>query len=116
MVVKCGHNVIQKIFQKRTTKVKSIPSTSIVKKSLPNNPYCSSITGTYAFDLAKISSFKVYFWKSTDNVNKNQAIKDTLAEDKTTAVNWPSFYQTQTINAVNQYTSFVNKTSSIVST
>jgi hypothetical protein len=116
MVVKCGHNVIQNLFQKRLIKGKSIPSTSILKKILPKNPYCSSITGTYAFNLAKISSFKVYFWKSTDNVNKNQAIKDTLEADNTTAVNWPSFYQTQAINSVNQYTSFVNKTSSIVST
>ena len=117
MVVRCGQNIIKNIFEKRViTEEKSIPSSSIVKKSLPKNPYCSSITGTFAFNLSKISSFKVYFWKSTDNINKNDAIKDTLTSDDTTAVNWPSFYQTQTINALNQFTTFVNKTSSIVST
>ena len=117
MVHKCGQDIIRKLFEKRTITEKSIPSTSIVKKSLPKNPYCSSITGTYAFNLSKIlSSFKVYFWKSTDNVNKNTSIKDMLKEEDTTAVNWPSFYQTQTINALNQFTTFLNKTSSIVST
>ena len=116
MVVRCGQNIIKNIFEKRVIiEEKSIPSSSIVKKSLPKNPYCSSITGTFAFNLSKISSFKVYFWKSSDNVNKNNAIKDTLTNDDTTAVNWPSFYQTQTINALNQFTTFVNKTSSIVS-
>lgn len=117
MVHKCGQDIIRKLFEKRIITEKSIPSTSIVKKSLPKNPYCSSITGTYAFNLSKIlSSFKVYFWKSTDNVNKNTSIKDMLKEEDTTAVNWPSFYQTQTINALNQFTTFLNKTSSIVST
>jgi len=117
MIHNCGQDVIQRIFKNRViTGEKSIPPSSIVIKSLPKNPYCSSITGTFAFNLSKIPSFKVYFWKSTDNVNKNNAIKDTLAEDNTTAVNWPSFYQTQTINALNQFTTFVNKTSSIVST
>lgn len=116
MVHKCGQDIIRKLFKKRTITEKSIPSTSIVKKTLPKNPYCSSITGIYAFNLSKISSFKVYFWKSTDNVNKNTAIKDVLKEEDTTAVNWPSFYQTQTINALNQFTTFLNKTSSIVST
>jgi hypothetical protein len=117
MVVRCGDNIIQNIFEKRAiTEEKSIPSSSIVKKSLPKNPYCSSITGTFAFNLSRIPSFKVYFWKSTDNVNKNNAIKDTLQQQNTTSVNWPQFYQTQTINALNQFTTFVNKTSSVVST
>lgn len=117
MVHKCGQEIIQRIFEKRViTGEKSIPPSSIVIKSLPRNPYLSSITGKYAFNLSKISLFNVYFWKSTDNVNKNQAIKDTLLEDNTTAVNWPTFYQTQTINALNQFTTFINKTSSIVST
>lgn len=117
MVHKCGQEILRKIFEKRkVNQEKSIPSTSILVKTLPRNPYCSSITGKYAFNLSKITSFKVYFWKSTDNVNKNEAIKDTLSEDNTTAVSWPSFYQIQTINALNQFTTFVNKTSSIVST
>jgi hypothetical protein len=115
---KCGHNVLKRLFEKHTTKRKSIPSTFIVRKGLPKNPYCSSITGTYAFNLSKISSFKVYFWKSTDtNVNiKNEAIKNILLENNSTPVNWPPFYQTQTLNALNQFSTFVNKTSSIVST
>jgi len=111
MSVRCGDNIIQTIFEKRIiTQEKSIPSSSIVIKSLPKNPYCSSITGTFAFNLSRIPSFKVYFWKSTDNVSKNNAIKDTLQQQNTTAVNWPQFYQTQTINALNQFTTFVNKT------
>ena len=117
MSVRCGDNIIQTIFEKRIiTQEKSIPSSSIVIKSLPKNPYCSSITGTFAFNLSRIPSFKVYFWKSTDNVSKNNAIKDTLQQQNTTAVNWPEFYQTQTINALNQFTTFVNKTSSVVDT
>ena len=56
MVVRCGHNILKNIFEKRViTEEKSIPSSSIVKKSLPKNPYCSSITGTFAFNLSKIS-------------------------------------------------------------
>lgn len=117
MVNRCGNHIIKRIHEKHAIKgLKSIPSTSIVIKTLPRNPYCSSITGIYAFNLSKITSFKVYFWKSNDNVNKNRAIKDTLTEENTTAANWPPFYQTQTINALNQYTTFINKTSSVVPT
>jgi hypothetical protein len=117
MVVQCGQDIIRKIFDKRIiTKEKSIPPSSIVKKNLPKNLYCSSITGTYAFNLSKITSFKVYFWKSTDSLDKNMAIKDKLLNDKTSALNWSSFYQTQSIKVLNQYTTFVNKTLLVVST
>jgi hypothetical protein len=66
------------------------------------------------FDLSKISNFNVYFWKSTDDVNKNEAIKDTLLYDKTSALNWSSLYKDQTISALNQYTTFTSTTSATV--
>lgn len=118
MVHKCGQDKIRRILEKRLAKgVKSIPSTSVVIKTIPRNPYLSSITGKYAFNLSKIPSFKVYFWKSTDSDTiNNEAITKTLEEDNTTALDWPSSYIPYVINALNQYTTFLNKTSSIVYT
>jgi hypothetical protein len=110
----CGNEYLESLFKKKfksTDSIKSIPSSSVVIKKLPNNPYLSSITGIYAFDLSKINNFSVYFWKSTDDVSKNPAIEFTL--DKSPAFDWSSYYQSQTINALSQYTSFLNKTSSI---
>jgi hypothetical protein len=110
----CGNEYLESLFKKKfksTDSIKSIPSSSVVIKKLPNNPYLSSITGIYAFDLSKINNFSVYFWKSTDDVSKNEAIEFIL--DKSPAFDWSSYYQSQTINALSQYTSFLNKTSSI---
>jgi hypothetical protein len=95
-------------------KPKSIPSSSVVVKDLPNNPYLSSITGIYAFDLSKISNFSLYFWKSTDDPSTNDAIAlylDLFATSPT--IDWSTNYQSQTLNAFTQYASFGNKTSSI---
>jgi hypothetical protein len=117
MKLKCGQDVIKKLIIKRLIKNnKSIPSTSIIVKDVPANCYCSSITGQFAFDLSKITTFKVYFWKSTDNVDNNETIKDVLLEDNTTAVDWPSFYKVQIKNALDQFTTFLNKSSLIVPT
>ena len=116
MVHTCGQDKIRRILEKFAIKgVKSIPSTSVVLKTIPRNPYLSSITGKYAFNLSKIPSFKVYFWTKQDS-NKiyNKAIINTLEEDKTTALDWPSSYIPYVINALNQYTTFLNKTSSVV--
>ena len=116
MVHICGQDKIRRILEKFAIKgVKSIPSTSVVLKTIPRNPYLSSITGKYAFNLSKIPSFKVYFWTKQDS-NKiyNKAIINTLEEDKTTALDWPSSYIPYVINALNQYTTFLNKTSSVV--
>jgi hypothetical protein len=114
----CGSDKLHDLFNKRkiVSNEKSIASNLIIKKSLPNNPYCSSITGQYRFDLTKISNFNVYFWKSTDDVNKNTAIKNTLASNVTTAVDWSPSYQTQVNHALNQYTTFIGKTSTVVNT
>lgn len=73
----------------------------------------SSITGKYAFDLSKINNFSLYFWKSTDDVSKNPQIKDILDDENSPAFDWSAYYQSQTLNALSQYTSFLNKTSSI---
>ena len=97
-------------------KKKSIPSSSVVIKNIPHNPYLSSITGIYAFDLSKISTFKMYFWKPTDPQSLNQAVEYTLNPEflpPITPETWPANYQTQTLSAFSQYTSFMNKTASI---
>lgn len=114
MKIRCGQNVIKKILKKSTVNEKSIPSTSIIQKNLPKNCYCSSITGQYAFDLSKIKIFKVYFWQENDDVNLNTTIRDMLTEQETTALDWPSNYKTQAKLALDQFTTFLNKTSLIV--
>ena len=113
----CGNDELHELFNKRkiVSKEKSIPPEFITTKKVPNNPYCSSITGEYMFDLSKISNFNVYFWKSNDDVKKNKAIKDFLKDFSTTALNWSSdYYRQQTLSAFNQYTTFINTTSAIV--
>ncbi len=114
MKERCGQNIIKKLLKNSIRNKKSIPSTSIILKDLPKNCYCSSITGKYAFDLSKIENFKIYFWQETDDVNLNTAIKDMLEEENTSAINWPSSYKTQVRSALGQFTSFLNKTSLIV--
>lgn len=102
------------LHEKMNCNKKLISSDLVLHKPLPKNPYISSITGQYAFNLKKIPSFKVYFWKSTDDINLNKEIKDTLTEENSNALDWPEFYQTQTIDALNQYTTFLSKSKSIV--
>ena len=110
---KCGNETLLQIFNKRP-KSKSIPPNFITQKNLPNNPYCSSITGQFAFDLSKINNFKVYFWTASDNINKNEAIKEILTLDKTRALTWSPFYQIQTLKTLEQYTSFTNSSYTLV--
>ena len=113
----CGNDELHELFSKReiVSKEKSIHPEFITTKKVPNNPYCSSITGQYMFDLSKISNFNIYFWKSNDDVNKNDAIKDFLKKNSTTALNWSSdYYRQQTLSAFNQYTTFTSTTSAIV--
>lgn len=113
----CGNEYLEALFKKKfkstNFKQKSIPPSSVVVKKLPNNPYLSSITSKYAFDLSKINNFSVYFWKSTDDVSKNPQIKYILDDNNSPAFDWTAYYQSQTLNALTQYTSFLNKTSSI---
>jgi hypothetical protein len=115
MKIRCGQNEIIKILKNVNKNEKSIPPTSIIEKNLPKNCYCSSITGKYAFDLSIIVNFKIYFWQQDDNVNLNTTIKDVLKEQNTIAIDWPSVYKTQTRSALGLFTSFINKTSLIVS-
>jgi hypothetical protein len=117
---RCGNANLEALFKKNFKssdfKSKSIPSSSVVVKELPNNPYLSSITSQYAFDLSKISNFSLYFWKSTDDPSTNDAVQFILDFFATSpAINWSTYYQSQTLNAFSQYASFGNKTSSITS-
>lgn len=116
---KCGNPILEKKFNKYKSTVKSgklIPSSYITVKNVPYNPFCSSITGKYVFNISKIPTFKVYFWKFTDNVEKNTVIKLTLEDDNTSAVDWSSYYKTQAISALDQYTTITNSKSTIVNT
>ena len=112
----CGNDILHELFSKReiVSKEKSIPPEFITTKKVPNNPYCSSITGQYMFDLSKISNFNIYFWKSSDDAKKNKAIKKFLKKNSTTALNWSSLYKKQTLSTFNQYTTFTSTTSAIV--
>ncbi len=109
--MRCG-NII---FEKRIPKSKQIPPTSISQISLPNNPYCSSIIGTYVFNLSKINNFKFYFWKATDNVNLNPNLKNVLNEVGGTITNWKESFKPEVINAAKNYTDFYNKSTAVVS-
>jgi hypothetical protein len=95
---------------------KSIPPSQIIIKPIPHNPYCSSITGAYVFDLTQISNFNVYFWKSTDNPTLNPEILDVLTTYSTTAANWSTYQKEQCKKALNTYTTFINTTSTVVNT
>jgi len=115
---RCGNTNLEALFKKKFKssdfKSKSIPSSSVVVKKLPINPYLSSITGTYAFDLSKIKNFSLYFWKSTDDPSINTAVNLILNTQATSpAIDWSTYYQSQALNAFSQYASFGNKTSSI---
>jgi hypothetical protein len=99
---------------------KSIESNEIIVKNVPNNPYCASITGKYAFDLSQISNFNVYFWKSTDNPTQpptvNQAINTviTLLCNPEVFVSWNEYQKTQCLKSLNIFTTFTGTTSTVV--
>jgi len=114
----CGCESLRKLFYEKTkslkTNTKSIPPNSVKKIKIPNNPYLSSITGKYAFDLSKIKDFSLYFWKSTDDPSINEAIQLLIEQRASSSpYDWPEYYKEQTLNALTQYTSFLNKSSSI---
>ena len=113
----CGNEKLHQIFhsiKNKSISTKSIPPSSIIIKNLPNNPYLSSITGKYVFDLSKISNFSVYFWKSTDDTSKNLYIEGFIEAFNTSApLDWSSYYKSQTIDGLSQYTSFTNSSSSV---
>jgi hypothetical protein len=94
--------------------LRTIAPSEVIIKPLPHNPYCSSITGTYAFDLTQISNFNVYFWTSTDNPTLNPAIQQELTNYSTTAVNWSNDQKTQCKKALDTFTTFTGTTSTVI--
>ena len=105
----------EKGFDKQSvSNLKSIAPSEVIIKPLPHNPYCSSITGTYAFDLTQISNFNVYFWTSTDNPTLNPAIEQELTNYSTTAVDWSFDQKTQCKKALDTFTTFTGITSTVI--
>lgn len=114
---RCGNESLQIKFEKYLLKRnpnKIIPPSDILIKPTPYNPYCSSITGKYIFDLSKIVNMKVYFWRAFEDINKNEAIKTEITDQQTTAENWPDFYKDQTVKAIETYAIFCGKSVQVV--
>lgn len=114
----CGSAILSKLLKEKTKSLKkntkSIPPGTVKKIKIPNNPYLSSITGQYVFDLSKIKNFSLYFWKSTDDPSIYESLK--LLLDKITLlppVDWPTYYKEQTLDVLTQYTTYLNCSSSI---
>ncbi len=85
----CGNTLeheleIQKYIKEKNlvSNDKSIEPSQVLIQELPNNPYCSSITGKYAFDLSQISNFNVYFWTSTYDPNLERCVFYTIEDLK----------------------------------
>ena len=112
--LKCGSYMIHQKLKKKKISAKSIPSQLIKKINIPTNPYCSSITGKYVFDISKIPSFKIYFWTESDNPSANMAIEDVINMDNTEAINWSSFFKNQTKKAIDSWANLFGKTTKIV--
>ena len=93
---------------------KSIEPSNVLIKKLPNNPYCSSITGKYAFDLEKISNFNVYFWTSTDDPSLNPAIEELLSTPPSSAIDWTLNQKTLCKKTFDIFTTFSGTTSTVV--
>jgi len=106
----------KKLDKKLLSNVKSIAPSQVIEKDLPHNPYCSAITGRYAFDLTQISNFNVYFWTSTDNVSLNPAIEFWLTDPDIAADNWSEYQKTQCKKSLDIYTTFTGTTSTVVNT
>jgi hypothetical protein len=108
--------IIENGLDKQLSNNKSIsPSQVLIKPHPHHNPYFSSITGIYAFDLTQISNFNVYFWKEDDNPDEpptvNPAIKRELTRYSTFSRNWSTEQKTQCKKALDIYTSFTGTTS-----
>jgi hypothetical protein len=109
----CGYCTVHTLFENYRLKqasrqIRSILPTSVIKKNIPNNPYTSSLTGQYAFNLSKVKNFSVYFWKETDDDSQNMAIQSVLTDNNASPLNWSSSYQSQALKALRQFTSFTN--------
>ena len=88
----------------------------IIEINLPKNPYLSSITSKYIFNLDKILSFNIYFLTTDITIiNKNQFILDQLQNNKLKLSNWNEEYKKYIIQAICSYTDLINKKINIVS-
>ena len=117
----CGNTLendleIQKFMEtkKLLSNDKTIAPSEVLIKALPNNPYCSSITGQYAFNLTQITNFNVYFWTSTDNVSLNPAIEYWLTNPVIFADNWTEYQKTQCLKSLGILTTFTGTTSTVI--
>ena len=110
------HNLeIHKFMKTKNLNKKSIAPSQVLIKPVPNNPYCSSITSQYAFDLSQISNFKVYFWTEDDDVSLNPCIEYWLTNQMTiTADNWDTNQKTQVKKALDTFTTFIGTTSTVI--
>jgi len=99
---------------KPVSNLRTIAPSEVIIKPLSNNPYCSSITGTYAFDLTQISNFNVYFWTSSDNVYLNPCIEFWLTDPVIPADDWTTNQKTQVKKALDTFTSFTGTTSTVI--
>jgi len=111
---RCGQYLVRKRFLRRLQKYgksKAVPYVKII--NLPNNPYASSLTGRYVFDITKIPNFNIYFWTTNDDTSKNPYINETIVEEDLTVVNWPDSYKKNTAFGFDQYCTFIGATSKI---
>jgi hypothetical protein len=99
---------------KLVSNLRTIAPSEVIIKPLSNNPYCSAITGTYAFDLTQISNFNVYFWTSSDNVSLNPCIEYWLTDPVIPADNWTTNQKTQVKKALDTFTTFTGTTSTVI--
>lgn len=112
----CGIDILQKNLLKYIKSIKKLNEKSLkyIKiRELPFNPYCASITGKYIFDLSRFSIFNLYFWKPSDDVDLNLAIKDILI-DEIKAIDWTTYYKNQVKKVFDQYCNLFEKNTRIV--
>lgn len=115
----CGNDLLKKLSQENLRSKrfpKAIPPTSVKIVDIPTNPYCSAITGIYAFDITKISDFKIYFFKSTDDPAVNECISSVLSSQSASAVDWPETFQSFAQLGINSHANLIGGTTTIVDT
>lgn len=97
------YNFLKKNKKFKKDKVKGDPIQFIIQVNLPNNNFMNSITTSYVINFINFTAIPMYFWKSTDDVNLNLAIKNVLKNQNTTALDWPDNYKNQAVNAANNF-------------
>jgi len=97
--VKKHKNIIKK---KKLKDGIPVPIPLITITNLPNNNFMNSICTSYIIN-SLFTGIPIYFWKSTDDVNLNLAIKNVLLNQNTIALDWPDNYKNQAVNAANNF-------------